>query len=82
MLQDLIGSALPAIEGDELDVTVPTGPKQPEQGAVDVTPLTPSAGSEGLSVLQKLIFFGFILGAVAVFMRSRKGSTAIEKSLA
>jgi len=82
--QDLIGSALPAIEGDELDVTLPEKAKEPESVTANVTPdVVSSVDNVGLSALQKLIFFGVILGAVAIFMRTRsKGRGLEEKSLA
>lgn len=79
LYQELLGSALPAIEGDELDVTLPQALKQPEQTEVEVTQ---SADSLGLSLMQKLIFFGFIAGAVAYFIKTRKSSFVGEKSLA
>ena len=62
--QDTYGSALPAVEGDELDVTISI------------------ATTEGLNLLQKLTFFGFIVGAVAVFLKTRKSGIVGEKSLA
>ena len=77
LYKELIGSALPAIEGDELDVTLPQAIKQPEQVEAEVIP---SADSLGLSLMQKLIFLGIIVGAVAFFVRTRKAS--VEKSLA
>jgi hypothetical protein len=79
LYQELIGSALPAIEGDELDVTLPQALKQPEQTEAEVTQ---SADSLGLSLMPKLIFFGIICGAVAYFTKTRKSSIAGEKSLA
>ena len=77
--KELIGSALPAIEGDELDVTLPQVLKQPEHTEPEPTPPTDGLG---LSVMQKLVVFGIIAGAVAFFIRTRKTSIAGEKSLA
>lgn len=76
--QELIGSALPAVPGDELDVTLGDEPKQqPESPVSDVAPPTENPG---LSVLTKLIFFGVIVGVVLSFLRTRK--PMVEKSLA
>lgn len=44
LYQELIGSALPAIEGDELDITLPQALKQPEQTEVEVTQSADSLG--------------------------------------
>ena len=76
--KELIGSALPAVPGDELDVTLGDEPmQQPETTGSDVTPPTESPG---LSLLTKLIFFGVIVGIALSFLRTRKPT--IEKSLA
>ena len=76
--KELIGGALPAVPGDELDVTLGDEPKQqPETTASDVTP---PMENPGLGLLTKLIFFGVIVGVVLSFLRTRKPT--IEKSLA
>ena len=77
--QELIGSALPAVPGDELDVTLgdESKPPQPESTESNVTPPTESPG---LSLLTKLIFFGVIVGVVLSLLRTRKPT--VEKSLA
>ena len=76
--KELIGSALPAVPGDELDVTLEDEPKhQLETTAPDAASPTESPG---LSLLTKLIFFGVIVGVVLSFLRTRK--PMIEKSLA
>lgn len=76
--KELIGSALPAVPDDELDVTLGNEPKQqPEITGSDVTP---PPESPGLSLLTKLIFFGVIVGVVLSFVRTRK--PMVEKSLA
>ena len=77
-LQDLFGSVLPAIEGDELDVTIPETPKEPEHVVLESTP---QGASEGLNVLQKAVFLGIILGLVAMFLKTRKGPVSGEKML-
>lgn len=81
--KDLFGSALPAVEGDELDVTLPqssTPPKKPEHNADDAVAV--SVASSGWSLLQKLMFFGLIIGGVSIWMKARKGRSVGEKSLA
>lgn len=81
--KDLIGSALPAQEGDELDVTLPKSPtpsKKPEHNADDAVAV--SVASSGSSLLQKLIFFGVIIGGVSIWIKARKSRSAGEKSLA
>jgi len=85
-LKELIGSALPAVEDDELDVTLKDEPKQPEKlpgklpESADNEIFSPTE-NPGLSLMTKLIFFGVIIGAVLGFLRTRKGSMQ-EKSLA
>lgn len=77
--KELIGSALPAVPGDELDVTLGDEPKQqPETTGSDVTSPTESPG---LSILTKLIFFGVIVGVALGFLRTRS-KPMVEKSLA
>ena len=79
MGKELIGSALPAVDGDELDVTLGDETKQqPETTESDVT--SPSE-NPGLSLLTKLIFFGLIVGVVLSFLRTRS-KPVVEKSLA
>ncbi|MCJ1376875.1 Peptidyl-prolyl cis-trans isomerase B [Loxospora ochrophaea] len=94
--EDLIGSALPATPGDELDVTLAETVKEPGKPATETTKLlenieggaTPSVADLGFGTVQKLIFFGIIIGAVAVFLKMRNGRvfgekrTVREKSLA
>ncbi|MCJ1253120.1 Peptidyl-prolyl cis-trans isomerase B [Lignoscripta atroalba] len=90
--EDLIGSALPAIEGDELDVTLLESSKDSQPSdylSSEHEPLkhveaekAPSASSEGLNLLQKLTFFGVIIGVVAIFLKTRKSRVINEKSLA
>ena len=78
-IQDLVGSAVPAIQSDELGETLSGKSKEPEH----VTLVTsPPDSNEGLNMLQKLTFLGVILGVVAMFLKSRKGPVLIEKSLA
>lgn len=81
--QELIGSALPAVPGDELDVTLGDEPKQQQQQQQPKTtesPVTPPTESHGLSLMTKLIFFGVIVGVVLSLLRTRKPT--VEKSLA
>ena len=68
-LQDLIGSALPAVEDDELDITLLEIPKEPEHIVLESSP---SVTKEGLNVLQKALFLGIILGLVATFLKTRR----------
>ena len=79
--QENIGSALPAVPGDELDVTLGDESKQPQQqpGTTE-SHMAPASESPGLSLLTKLIFFGVIVGVVLSLLRNRKPT--IEKSLA
>jgi hypothetical protein len=79
-LQELVGSALPAVDGYELDITSSETPSKPEGTAFTVSSLP--ADSAGWSVAQKLILFGVIVGGVAIYMRTRKGRVVGEKSLA
>ena len=79
--QELIGSALPAVPGDELDVTLGDEPKQQQQQPKTTeSPVTPPTESHGLSLMTKLIFFGVIVGVVLSLLRTRKPTA--EKSLA
>jgi len=88
--EGLPGSALPAIEGDELDVTIPKQPQQPaapkfEKPGATVT-TTKTADDEGLSLLQKFVILGFVVAICAVFVRTRSASRAAaafrEKTMA
>lgn len=60
-------------------MSIPAIPKEPERVDAEVTP---SADSLGLSLLAKLSFLGVVIGAVALFLRSRKRLIGGEKSLA
>ena len=79
-VKELIGSALPAVPGDELDVTAMTETKQ-QQETTEVD-MTPPKENPGLSLLTKLIFFGLIVGIVLSLLRTRKPTASVEKSLA
>lgn len=95
--KDSFGSALPAVEGDELDVTLPQNPtpapEQPKHAEADLTPhdvivvpVVPAVAvmaseSSGLPLLQKFLLFGVIAGGMAIWIRSRRGQVA-ERSLA
>ena len=80
--QEVIGSALPAVPDDELDVTLGDEPKQQQQQQAESTEshLAPPKESPGLSLITKLIFFGVIVGVVLSLLRNRK--PPVEKSLA
>ena len=77
--QELIGSALPAVPDDELDVTLGDESKQQKHESTESHVTTP-AESPGLSLITKLIFFGVIVGVALSLARSRK--PMVEKSLA
>lgn len=71
------------MDGDELDVTlpqIPSPPKKSGHSADDAVAI--SVASSGWSLLQKLIFFGVIVGGVSIWMKTRKGRSAGDKSLA
>ncbi|KAF2454873.1 cyclophilin-like domain-containing protein [Lineolata rhizophorae] len=82
--EDIVGSSEPAREGDELDLTIttPETPKSPEYGS-DIAPeleggAAVAMSEEGLSMMQKFFFLGVIVGAVAVFLRTRKSRTQTQ----
>ncbi|KAM0802763.1 cyclophilin-like domain-containing protein [Usnea florida] len=77
--EELIGSALPAVPGDELDVTL--GDEAQQQAETPVSEGAPPTESPGLSLLTKLIFFGVIVG-VALSLLKTRSKPVIEKSLA
>ena len=81
LYKELIGSALPAVPGDELDVTSSGGTKQSKQPESLEVAEALLVESPGLSVVTKLIFFGLIVGVIFSFLRTRK-PTVSEKSLA
>jgi len=76
---------LPAIPGDELDVTLdaatpPQDPASPNSGS-DPVYKAPAAtegviSAEGISNLQKIMAFGLIVAICAVIYRSRQASRA------
>jgi len=75
--QDIDGTVLPAVEGDNLDVTEASKPKQPEHV---VLPATPAIGNTGYGLFQKLMFFGLIVGIMALYFRFRSsGAVSVEK---
>jgi len=75
------GSAAPAIEGDELDVTAqkqqPKIPQQEGEGKEILTETT----SEGLGMAQKLFFIGVIVAVCVAFVKTRKDGRG-SKSMA
>jgi len=83
LTKGLDGSAAPAIDGDELDVTVPKQPQQPEAPKF-AQPKVPSESDkavdadEGLSLLQKLMIVGLIVAICVVFVKSRQANRAAE----
>jgi hypothetical protein len=88
--EGLPGSALPAVEGDELDVTLPDKPQQPaapkfEKPGAAATH-TKTADEEGLSLLQKFVILGFVVAICAMVVRTRSASRAAaafrEKTMA
>ena len=75
--QDLDTTVPPAVDGDKLDVIEADKPK--ETGHI-VLASNPVIGSEGLNILQKLTFFGIIVGVVAIYFRARRrGTGPLEK---
>ena len=84
-LQDNYESADTAIDGNDLDVGSQQKVPSPEtMGEHAETDTVINQDSEGLSVFMKLFFFGAILGAVALFLRTRgpAQSQRKEKSMA
>ena len=90
--QDLYGSALFANDGDELEAVVPESSKESlspihvplehESTKLSKGEMTQSASGEGLNLVQKLTFFGIIIGAVALFLKTKKSRINGEKNLA
>jgi peptidyl-prolyl cis-trans isomerase B (cyclophilin B) len=88
--EGLPGSALPAVEGDELDVTLPKQPQQPAapkfEKPGEPVANTKAADEEGLSLLQKFVILGFVVALCAVFVKTRSASRTAaafrEKTLA
>lgn len=89
--QDTFGAAAAAIEGDNLDVTS----QQTLAEVADIAkptgeskkPATPahvhSELDDGLSMGQKLLFLGVLIGLCALFLRSRGGADGFKvKSMA
>ena len=75
--QDIDGTVLPAVQGDNLDITESSKPKQTDHVVLAAKPLE---GNAGFSLFQKLIFFGIIVGIVAMFFKYRSTSpVAVEK---
>ena len=69
------------IEGDELDVTLPSFAQSPQDSEADAES---TLSGEGVTMVQKVVFLGVIISAVAIGMKikGRLGSAGIEKSLA
>ena len=80
-LQELFGSAKPMIEGDELDVTLPSFATPAE--AINTEGDSMSV-EDGITMVQKVAFFGIIIAAVAVGMKIKggRGDAGRDKSLA
>lgn len=91
--QGLEGSALPVVDGDDLDVTSgskpnPTIPSAPTSNQADSKAQNPittlKAGSSGLGWVAKLFYISLIVAGCFIFIKSRKERTTSwrEKSLA
>ncbi|KAL8854195.1 MAG: hypothetical protein Q9221_000909 [Calogaya cf. arnoldii] len=89
--EDLHGSSVPAVEGDELDVTLPPKPEQsiPEKTIPELklehmaADVSSSSDASGLTLLQKILILVVITGCVVAFVRTRKTQAAVTgKSLA
>jgi len=82
----LLGLADPAVEGDSLDVTLPKAPPiSTEKGAKvqeAIMSQLPVTTDDGLSIVQKLGLAGVILGACAVFIRTRQNSSRKDRGMA
>jgi hypothetical protein len=90
----LEGSAAPAVNGDDLDVTEKqqtAETSRPESGSQSIESAhelkgqkSPEAG--GLSMLQKFLFIGLIVAVCIVFVRTKRDHPSAaalrEKSLA
>ncbi|MCJ1243888.1 Peptidyl-prolyl cis-trans isomerase B [Trapelia coarctata] len=71
------GTVLPAVEGDNLDVTESSKPKEIEHV---VLAATPAMGNGGFGLLEKLTFFGLIVGIMAMYFQfQRRGPVSVEK---
>ena len=71
--QDLHETLLPAVDGDNLDAPEANKPKETEHVVLASSPVI---GSEGLNLIQKLTFFGIIVGIVAMYFKLRSRETA------
>jgi len=76
--EELTASALPANEGDGLDVTPPKTTKEMDMKDAQV----PSVDSTGLSMLQKLTLFSVVVGLVLIYLKTRNSKVLPEKSMA
>ena len=75
--QDLHKTVLPAVDGDNPDVTEADKHKETEHIVLASSPVI---GSEGLNLFQKLTFFGIIVSVVAMYFHVRsRGSEPLEK---
>ena len=88
--QDLFGSSIPAVENDELEVTLPSKPESsipekaiPEQKLEHLAADSPASDGPGLTLLQKVLILVVLSGCVVAFVRTRKTqAAATEKTLA
>jgi hypothetical protein len=82
------GFAEPAIEGDELDVTLhkTTPPTPPRFEAPGTTAEKAGLASEGLTVFQKVLCLGIVVAVCVAFVKTRDSNRAAgqfrQKSLA
>ncbi|KAH7132072.1 cyclophilin-like domain-containing protein [Dendryphion nanum] len=89
--EDLYGTAEPAIEGDNLDITIsqskssnavdsaPTAKSTSFKGKVEDIAVTTGSAADGLSWGQKLFFLGAIVSICVLFLHSKRGSGGADR---
>jgi len=75
--QGIDGTVLPAVEGDNLDVTESSKPKEIEHVLLAATA---TMGNGGFGLLEKMTFFGLLVGIMAMYFKFRsRGPVSVEK---
>ena len=78
VLQGLIGTAEPAVEGDSLDVTVPIHPTVKDKLMMAPQNI-PSAASDTLKLVVLVVIVGLVFFTIRGF-RARRRARLLEKS--